>query len=872
MFIIPEAHSNCLYSNLFPPEFVRKMIIDLQNISSEEEVKSSSEEEVVIEEEPKSKPRSVVSLLPPLPSPSPVTKVHKNAPPPQQKKRRMSESKRRSTSPVTKRVRHSLPPKTFIDPPNQVNLYDLAVRELYTGPKFIGKFNIPIQYLRPASLRPDLVTRQISPSHLKTVKNSLASFPSGLETRCNFKLAVVNRNDCVLSDQVIRDRLKVLKDLDDAHLAEALYQLGVDGVILLTVGGNHSRQAIMELANEGKAGFLHNTQVSCDVFHDLTQTEITALGVVDNIVSSAAEDLGLHEKVDLIRRMWKDSSCTELKRTKLWLNSEAENNAVFGILHTNDSIDRVKRARQANPFLRACNVPDIHWDIVFELLRDKVLKQESFRSILWTLPEEDLARLLQNLKDSSDLKAFKNGLDASKSYDRIIVGIQSLAKLGKYQKLSSDTNLLIKFDKICPITKLVNLFREELKKSSKGAAVFQHEDFTKTVNKVFDKLLVGQAEEDSSSDDVTVLVKADAMESIHRFTIGNGLDALSVVQKPGIIFVDPPFGVHGEDHAWDTLFDEEWWTKFFTDAGEKHKDVPIVLFCTEQMMHDLIMQAKVLGYVHCKVYHWLRTGVMGNYFGRSSYPCCPILVFTRVPLKYYTQDANSNFVNGNFVATSRPKWFFGDDGKILNETQKPVELFRFFIAVFGHSRLCVLDVCSGSGSGAIAASTLGRDSYSYDIRPTQIDGSVRRIREFAEKPYRFMVPTRICLYAMLDKDLKVSAAKALDPGTFIPKEKEKRPRRISASQPTPAKAVVPPEPTSVSDDETMEEDAAEDYDFAAEKIEEADAEMTARDIEHSSPRSEESVPSPNTAAQDQAFVELDPLAVFEDVDFDPDEV
>ena len=182
-------------------------------------------------------------------------------------------------------------------------------------------------------------------------------------------------------------------------------------------------------------------------------------------------------------------------------------------------------------------------------------------------------------------------------------------------------------------------------------------------------------------------------------------------------------------------------------------------------MHDLIMQAKVLGYVHCKVYHWLRTGVMGNFFGRSSYPCCPILVFTRVPLKYYTQDANSNFINGNFVATSRPKWFFGDDGKILNETQKPVELFRFFIAVFGHSRLCVLDVCSGSGSGAIAASTLGRDSYSYDIRPTQIDGSVRRIREFAEKPYRFMVPTRICLYAMLDKDLKVSAAKALDPGT-----------------------------------------------------------------------------------------------------------
>ena len=97
--------------------------------------------------------------------------------------------------------------------------------------------------------------------------------------------------------------------------------------------------------------------------------------MVDNIVSSAAEDLGLHEKVDLIRRMWKDISCTELKRTKLWLTSEAENNAVFGILHTNDSIDRVKRVRQANPFLRACNVPDIHWDIVFELLRDKILKQ-----------------------------------------------------------------------------------------------------------------------------------------------------------------------------------------------------------------------------------------------------------------------------------------------------------------------------------------------------------------------------------------------------------------------------------------------------------------------------------------------------------------
>ena len=323
---------------------------------------------------------------------------------PIEKKYRHSESVHRSGSPMPSKVRHSLPSKRSPSVQDHRNIYDDVVQKLYSGPKFVGGLDVQVSLLSPASVRSDLVTREINPDHLKTLKVSLSSFPAGLHTRGAFKLAVIDTPGCALSPSAIRERVMALKELNQKSLVGAMLDLNHDGVLFLTVGGNHSRQAVLELADENKGDFKLHTRVRCDFFLELDQVEITALGVVDNIVSSTSKDLGLHEKVELVRRLWKDPNMVEPHKKGYRLIPDAENQAVCGILHSNQfKGDSKNRIKQSNPFLQACNVPDVHWDIVFKLLRKGTMKQKAFRNMSWTLPEQGLsgvAKLLQNRRQA----------------------------------------------------------------------------------------------------------------------------------------------------------------------------------------------------------------------------------------------------------------------------------------------------------------------------------------------------------------------------------------------------------------------------------------------------------------------------------------
>jgi hypothetical protein len=64
----------------------------------------------------------------------------------------------------------------------------------------------------------------------------------------------------------------------------------------------------------------------------------------------------------------------------------------------------------------------------------------------------------------------------------------------------------------------------------------------------------------------------------------------------------------------------------------------------------------------------------------------------------------------------------------LNKSQKPITLLRSLIARNSPLSDFVFDFCSGSGSGSIAAASLGFSSISVDNRQCQIDGARERLK------------------------------------------------------------------------------------------------------------------------------------------------
>ena len=107
----------------------------------------------------------------------------------------------------------------------------------------------------------------------------------------------------------------------------------------------------------------------------------------------------------------------------------------------------------------------------------------------------------------------------------------------------------------------------------------------------------------------------------------------------------------------------------------------------------------------------------------------PIVVYHRGPLKYIQHEKKTDYVvrgRGNLFVCSNDA-HFQYKNVIVNKTQKPVDLYRDFIFRFCEIGGIVLDICSGSGTGAIAASTFGYSSVSVDIRANQIEATKSRL-------------------------------------------------------------------------------------------------------------------------------------------------
>jgi DNA modification methylase len=252
--------------------------------------------------------------------------------------------------------------------------------------------------------------------------------------------------------------------------------------------------------------------------------------------------------------------------------------------------------------------------------------------------------------------------------------------------------------------------------------------------------------------------------------------------KFGFVNIDPPFGLLKECD-WDVQWVDSYWMEIFSLLSETQPQAPVCVFMSFQMMPKLMEIAAVNGYVETRCISWLKTNKQSNKFGRETYPVNMIVIFSKKKLIWNSGRGglSANFSsNGNFVAT--PCFpLYKKDSIIVNVTQKPVHLLRSFIFSLCSEPLPVLDICSGSGSTSIACASLGIDSYSVDIRQSQIDASIHRMNFESIKPRWYPHPSIVHNFSVLDKFLKDSFEEPIPVVIKSPPKKSSKNQK-SASQ------------------------------------------------------------------------------------------
>jgi len=80
---------------------------------------------------------------------------------------------------------------------------------------------------------------------------------------------------------------------------------------------------------------------------------------------------------------------------------------------------------------------------------------------------------------------------------------------------------------------------------------------------------------------------------------------------------------------------------------------------------------------------------------------------------------------------------FGDKGKSIHPTQKPVKLIKYLINTYTNENQIILDFTIGSGTTAIACLELNRKYIGYEINKEYFDISQKRISDWHKQPRLF---------------------------------------------------------------------------------------------------------------------------------------
>ena len=538
----------------------------------------------------------------------------------------------------------------------------------------------------------------------------------------------------------------------------------VNGQIMaITIGGNHSREACTRLIRSGDLD--ENFTTRCDVFIGIKPEDARAIGFIDNLVSTDNLAYSLLDKVTMIRDLWNNPAM---------LTNEGKLNLHAGTVCVKDILYKDKEAaggprptvkkqiQSANPMIKSCKVPESCWPTVRTALSKNKIPQTEFRNISWESDETRLKAAFRDFSNKSDVPAWKARIKFIRIRAKLVTALERAYHVipAAKQFASSPAGFVTYLEGQIKIDTLCTTFEKELAPLNHNQTFASNELHT-MIKKILEDAVAETTESQAAKPSVSCVNK-DGAKSSHHFKIGSCKNAFQSLSKKnfsvGLTFIDPPFGILDED--WDVLWNDDFWHLLFAGALQHFPKAPIVVFVAEEQLSQVVQCATTCGFDHWRIYSWLKTGHFIHQAGRLCYPANLILLFWHKTLNWNGEQASFS-QNGNFVCTPAiPK--YKQNGEPLNSTEKPVILLRSFISSFCPVGKTVLDLTCGSGSVAMAAASLARDSFCYDLRESQIEGALSRVQAESSRPSWYPPPDTVHQFKALDNALKVEIAEPLE--------------------------------------------------------------------------------------------------------------
>jgi hypothetical protein len=264
-----------------------------------------------------------------------------------------------------------------------------------------------------------------------------------------------------------------------------------------------------------------------------------------------------------------------------------------------------------------------------------------------------------------------------------------------------------------------------------------------------------------------------------------------------LIIIDPPFGILRE--SWDIRWLHDDFEELIMRLKAALPTIPILIFYSGNMLPDLLKIVSTIKYKFEFLY-WHMLGKAKNTTAALNYDISPILMI-------YHDRYNLPNLWSNYFSCTVDK-FTQYKKQPVNVTQKPIRLLKYLIASFlnlndttkGRSQSYVLDLCSGSGSTAIAAASLGVSSISFDKRRIQIISTIGRFKKIRWQQVDKISYKQTSTSDSTSNDLSTSAdsesfknlLKSVNPSLPLPTELTEKPNEQNPP-PVPVEFTLSPE-------------------------------------------------------------------------------
>ena len=584
---------------------------------------------------------------------------------------------------------------------------------------------------------------------------------------------------------------------------------------IVNIGGRHSTHAYKRLIVSKPNDFPSDFSMMVSIWRDdLSDEEYTFLGRHDNLVKAGAVEKS-HDRVFKIREYFKktyklDGSAVSV--TAHDIDYCLQNYIVPPGQWANLTLSQKKNKKQSfRTLLKGALWPDrldnlMTGNLVSGRLTEQMLDKIFYHRFDLGALEEQL-KLLHTMKITP--KIFKYNLDLMKADFILQPSVKALynSKGQAFKNRPDFPKFYRQFTLLYPLAYMLRTFPKELNFRRLKDKV----DVNDPNSWIFEKTLLKEQvmkcfkffEAPNENSDIITSKFYDFTNS-HYF---HETDILLFLQKQEegklqlpfkieLVFIDPPFGCLEEE--WDVAWDEQTITTVL-EKLDFIEDAPIFIFVDHRNIHrylNVITQLKM----QYDLFSWLKPSNPST-FGALNYACNFIIVARRSEnLKYVSRTQADEIpplttlsFGNNFIHCPTPPSKFLVHNRVVNPTQKPLEVLRAFIYNHVSRDSCILDICSGSGSGALAAASLGCNSISVDKRPDQISSSKQRLREFVEREGALHLPHPQSVFSVENfrkptrkESLQMSAEiSASQPVTMIEKSNRKNAKKPKARASVP---------------------------------------------------------------------------------------